>query len=264
MDRFLTVALKSASFCKVCSIKDTVLHYGERNMQHLPKIFFYLTFTLILFASPFIRADVIQLTPPTTLNIDGQNISEGIFTLHQFSGIDMALSETEFLSLANIGDDVIHSALIGSGVAFDLLSYPGSFPLTKFTYSFDATVPDLPAVTSNVISANEVFTISLPFLSSVSDFYEVIDHNGNATFHSTAATLDTEANGFLNIDLFGDQSIFATFGDTNRQLSTANFQDHGTVVVVPVPAPTSSILIIFGLLLSVMKAKKIRIGRMLS
>jgi len=195
---------------------------------------------------------MIRLVPPISLNIDGQNINEGIFTLSSLSGIELDLSETEILSLTNTADDIVHTAIIGSGVGHDLLPI-GSFPIITFTYSFDATVPDLPAIISNVISASKLFTISLPFSSSTSDFFEIIDVNGNASFHSTAAVLDNVASGFTNIDLFGDQSVFATFGATDVQMPPVNFQDHGTVTV---PTPNSAWLSVFGLLLLTRKCTK--------
>jgi hypothetical protein len=217
---------------------------------------FGITLALLLACSQ-VAAGVISLTPPQTLNIDGQDIDEGVFTLKSFTGIALDLSQTEFLSLANTADDIMHPALIGSGLALEILSYPGSFPILSFSYGFDGTLPDLPEIISNVISASSLFTISLPFLSSMSDFFEVIDFAGNASFHSTAAVLDTVASGITNIDLFGDQTVFATFGASNVQLTPVNFQAHGTVVV-DVPGPNSFWLAVVAVLLLSRKSTQTR------
>ncbi len=51
-----------------------------------------------------------------------------------------------------------------------------------------------------------------------------------------APVLDTVASGITNIDLFGDGTVFATFGSGNVVLAPVLFQAHGGVTVVPIPA----------------------------
>ena len=211
-------------------------------MYRTKKNFYCFGITLsLLIACSHVNASMIRLTPPTSLNIDGVNIVEGVFTVKSLTGIELDLSRTEVLSLTNIADDIVHHAIIGSGVGSDL-GDPGSFPILQFTYGFDATLPDLPEIISNVISVSKLFTISLPLVSSTSDFYEIIDINGNASFHTEEAVLDNTASGFTNIDLFNDGSVYATFGMSNVALPNVNFQDHGTIRV-----PESSTLAIFAL-----------------
>lgn len=220
-------------------------------MQTAKRIHNYFWITLFLFlVYGHAGASVIQLTPPASLTIDGQSISEGVFTLESFITVDSGLTETEILSRANPADDIVHAAVIGSGETIELLNFSGPSLISKFTYNFDSSAPDLPAIVSNVISASDLFIISLPFSSAVSDFFEVIDFSGNATFHSTAAVLDTAASGATNIDLLGNGSVFATFGVQNTQLVSQNFQAHGNITV---PVPGSLWLVLFGVLLLIRK-----------
>ena len=197
----------------------------------LKNIMFFMFF---LFTSTA-NAGILNLTPPASLNIDSQNISAGFFTLETFSGFDASLAETVILN-AGGADDITHAATIGSGVATTLLNYPGIFPIVQFNYNFDATVPDLTSINANVLSATTDFIISLPFFSATTDFFEIVDFSGATSFHTTAAILDFSASGITNIDLLGDASIFATFGTADVVISPSQFQAHGGIVTVPVPA----------------------------
>lgn len=225
-------------------------------------IFLFILGSLFFVSSAY--AGVLKLTPPTSLCLDDPtcvnppgNIDSGIFTLKEFSGLGLDLSETEILGSTS-ADDITHAATIGSGIGADILTYPGTFPIIQFVYTFDATTPDLPPITSNVLSASTNFTISLPFLSSTSGFFEVIDFTGLASFNTMAPVLDTMASGITNIDLFGDGTVFATFGSGNVVLAPVLFQDHGTVIVVPIPATIW--LFSIGLLGIFNVSKKIRIN----
>ncbi|NOZ53305.1 MAG: hypothetical protein GXP08_09200 [Gammaproteobacteria bacterium] len=194
-----------------------------------------MVFTVFLFNSS-VNAGVFRLMPPSSLNIDSQNVTSGIFTLESFSGFNMSLSETMILDLGSGADDISHQAAIGTGEVVNLLNYSDIFSIVQFDYSFDATIPDLAAISANVLSATTNFIISLPSFSTTTNFFEVIDVNGIVSFHTTKPTLDFSASGTTNIDLFGDASIFATFGGGDVQLLPSQFQSHGIVSVIPIPA----------------------------
>ena len=190
----------------------------------------------LIFFSSSVNAGVFQLTPPPSLTIDSQNINSGVFTLKTYSGFDETLKETVILNSGN-ADDISHAATMGSNESMTLLNYSETFPIVQFDYSFNATVPDLATIDVNVLSATTDFIISLPFSSNNTGFFEVIDSTGKASFHKTAATLDSKASGSTNIDLFGNGSVFATFGKEDVVISASQFQDHGTVITTtPIPA----------------------------
>jgi hypothetical protein len=215
------------------------------------------TLMLLLCVSTAASAGLVTLIPPQILTIDQQDVTEGDFTLQSFIGIDLDLTQTEILSLADSNDDVVHHAIIGSNDSIDLLSYDDDFPIVQMAYSFDSTAPDLPSITSNVLSARNVFTIALPFESICSDFFELIDFRGVSTFHTTAAILDTVASGFTNIEFFNDGNtrLFATFTESDMLLDPLKFQEHGTIEVMPVPAPNTLWLMGIGLVLFARKLK---------
>lgn len=207
-------------------------------------------FCMVVFIST-VNADIVNFTPPGGLNIDSQNVSSGVFTIESFSGFNSALVETVILDSGDSGDNVSHLVNLGSGGGVaELIQYPGSFPIVQFDYNFNATVPDLVAISANVLSATTNFSKFLPLLSTNSGFYEVIDRSGDVTFHTTAAILDLSPSGFTNIDLLGNGTIFATFGAGDTFLSPGLFQDHGSVDISlqpPVPGiPVLAAVWLFG------------------
>jgi len=182
----------------------------------------------------------LSIVPPSSLIIDGMSISQGIFTLAGVTGIDRALNQTIVLDPNDATDDEVRNVTIGSALPVVLLpdSDGASFPLVQSNYTFDATAPDKPAINANVLSAApNQFTISLPLSSAMTGFWEIIDSGSTASFFSGAPTLSLGApTGNVNVDLFGDSSIFANFSTGTTQLSVTNFQSHGRITVVPVPA----------------------------
>jgi len=194
----------------------------------------YFMVMLFLFNAPA-SAGVFELTPPASLSINSQNVTAGIFTLETFTGYNASLEETVILN-SESADDVSRDMNIGSGTATSFLNYPGAFPLVQFGYNFDPTAPDLTAISANVLSAATDITVALPFSSATTDFFEVIDFNGVSSFYTTEATLDFSASGAINIDLFGDASIFAIFAKQDVILPSNRFQPHGNVSTVPLPA----------------------------
>lgn len=190
-----------------------------------------------VFYSLSTNAGVFNLTPPNTLIIDSQVVSEAIFTLEALSGFDKNLLETVvLLDRADPSDDISNKVRIGSGIDTTFLTYDELFPITQFDFTADITSPGIGPISSSVLSAQNEATFSLPSLSTTTNFFQIIDFAGNTTFSSVEASLSRSlTTGFLNIDLLGDGTIFAIVNEADV-LASINFKDHGTVRVVPIPA----------------------------
>jgi len=189
----------------------------------------------------------ITLTPLDSVVIDETDVTSGAFTLLQLVGFESedatgcgpvsepAACGTEYLSLLD-PLVVIFPEVIGSGESYSLFTHEGG-PLrgTFMRYAFQGVTPSTANVPMSVVSALPVFTISMPFDSSLKNTVEVIDHEGNVTFWDTGLVIPSTISVGTNIDLFGDGSWYFTNRDDDPY-SADDFQLHA---IIRVPEPST-------------------------
>jgi len=90
----------------------------------------------------------LTITPPPTLTLNGQSITQGQFTLAgatAYSDPAGILTTTMLLDPGDPGDDVSITGVIGSGSINFLISVPEATELIRVQGNFKPTVPNLPA-----------------------------------------------------------------------------------------------------------------------
>ncbi len=149
--------------------------------------------------STLVNGASLTLIPSATLNINGHYV-EGEHIFGSFKGIDAALLEALILSSSDQTDGIYHAATISL-----------TSDVNRLSFAFDSTAPDLATISASVLAASSDFVISLPLLSSLSGFFELVEYLGNTSFHSTMPTLATFASQSTQHDRGVNRPVFAAF-----------------------------------------------------
>lgn len=196
--------------------------------------------TTVTVVAPVVETPIdIEITPPPTLVLDGQDVTSGLFTVTTIWAFDENLNPTAVIPPAPI------AAEIGSGVSAVIASVPAGTRVVSIEGFFDATDPDLPAASFNLLvgsinqSADNLgFTVFLPNDTSDTAF-QITDLGVTASvLDNTDIFSDTDAKPTLSLtsgdfvfDNGQDPLIFVDLTPSGGDGSpgSANFQSHGTI-----------------------------------
>ena len=129
----------------------------------------------------------LTIAPPPTLTLNGQTVSQGLFTLEGatvFSDPGGVLTSNQLLDPADPADDVSIVGVIGSGSINFLISVPDDTEVIRVQGNFTGTIPSLPAfafdatVGTSSIDGPTEYIWFLPQSSSQALQYQVTDLNG--------------------------------------------------------------------------------------
>ncbi len=189
-------------------------------------------------ATIVVESFTVQITPPSELVLNDQEINTGFFTVISVMAFDQQLDMTVIAPPAPI------AAQIGSGIAHDLFEAPGGTRVLSIVGFFDPTDPDLPNANFNYLlgsindeADNLGFTAFLPL--DTSDFAFQITDLGqtSSTFDNTDLFSSVDGKPTLNLtggdfsfDNGVDPPIFVDLtpiGDGSA--GSAGYQPHGTI-----------------------------------
>jgi hypothetical protein len=215
-----------------------------------------------------VATTTITLTPLDSVVIDETDVAEGAVTLLQLVGFapehasvcgpvaEPHVCGSEYQSLFD-PLIVIFPVVLGSEEAHPLVSHNGRpLPGTFMRYAYQGLAPNgTTNIGMSVVSALPIFTISMPFDSSLKNTVEVIDYLGNRTFWDTGLVIPSTISQGTNIDLFGDGSWYFTNRDDDPY-SADDFQPHATIRI---PEP-SALLSQLAMLLALCAIARARAG----
>lgn len=184
----------------------------------------------------------VRFSPPPSLTLNGQPISQGNFTVTGavgFSRDGSSILEEIILDQADSQDDVIFNATIGDTTPHLLFEAPEETEVLRMIGFFDATTPNLPNANFDIFagvrdpsSGASDFTVFLP--SNTSTFgFQITDLGSDPG-------LDDNTNTFSSTEPVVDFSSSFVSGTTS--ISSGGFTDHGTATAVPEPSSVLGVL----------------------